>query len=119
MDSKKYYVHESSYVDEDVQIGEGTKVWHFCHVQRGAVIGSNCSLGQNVNGAVTGLRRVGDSLLFKNKVKIKKCIISTQIAAGLFFVIRHTFFRQFLKYGAGRLRVSSFFLYICSRISSN
>ena len=29
MDSKKYYVHESSYVDEDVQIGEGTKVWHF------------------------------------------------------------------------------------------
>ncbi|MDD2230958.1 MAG: N-acetyltransferase, partial [Candidatus Cloacimonetes bacterium] len=43
MEEKKYYVHESSYVDEGVQIGEGTKIWHFCHVQKGAVIGKNCS----------------------------------------------------------------------------
>lgn len=28
-----YYVHESSYVDDDVSIGEGTKIWHFCHIQ--------------------------------------------------------------------------------------
>ena len=44
-----YTVHPSSYIDDDVTIGEGTKIWHFCHVQRGAVIGENCSLGQNVN----------------------------------------------------------------------
>ena len=44
-----YFVHESSYIDEDVEIGAGTKIWHFCHIQRGARIGKRCSLGQNVN----------------------------------------------------------------------
>ena len=44
-----YYVHESSYIDDNVTIGEGTKVWHFCHIQKGAHIGDKCSLGQNVN----------------------------------------------------------------------
>lgn len=42
-----YFVHESSYIDDDVIIGEGTKIWHFCHIQKGARIGKNCSLGQN------------------------------------------------------------------------
>ena len=46
---KGYYVHESSYIDENVEVGEGTKIWHFCHIQSGAKIGRNCSLGQNVN----------------------------------------------------------------------
>ena len=49
MKNNKYFVHESSYVDNDVTIGKGTKIWHFCHVQSGAVIGENCTLGQNVN----------------------------------------------------------------------
>ena len=44
-----YFVHESSYIDENVMIGEGTKIWHFCHVQSGARIGKYCRLGQNVN----------------------------------------------------------------------
>ena len=44
---KQYFVHESSYVDDNVTIGKGTKIWHFCHVQKGAVLGENCSLGQN------------------------------------------------------------------------
>ena len=43
---KNYFVHESSYIDDDVEIGEGTKIWHFCHIQKGARIGKNCSLGQ-------------------------------------------------------------------------
>ena len=43
------FVHESSYIDDNVTIGEGTKIWHFCHIQSGAVIGKNCSFGQNVN----------------------------------------------------------------------
>ena len=38
---KGYYVHESSYLDENVVIGNGTKIWHFCHIQSGAVIGEN------------------------------------------------------------------------------
>lgn len=46
---KEYFVHESSYIDDDVTIGRGTKIWCFCHVQLGAHIGENCSLGQNVN----------------------------------------------------------------------
>ena len=47
---KEYFVHPSSYVDENVTIGKGTKVWHFCHLQSGCRIGENCSLGQNVIG---------------------------------------------------------------------
>ncbi|MDD7543884.1 MAG: hypothetical protein PUK05_06790, partial [Peptoniphilaceae bacterium] len=45
----EYFVHESSYVDENVEIGKNTKIWHFCHIQSGARIGKNCSFGQNVN----------------------------------------------------------------------
>jgi UDP-2-acetamido-3-amino-2,3-dideoxy-glucuronate N-acetyltransferase len=47
-DEKDYFVHESSYIDEPVHIGEGTKIWHFCHVMSGARIGQRCNIGQNV-----------------------------------------------------------------------
>jgi len=40
--------HESSYVDDGALVGQGTRIWHFCHVMSGAVIGECCSLGQNV-----------------------------------------------------------------------
>lgn len=43
------FIHESAYIDKDVNIGKGTKIWHFAHVQSGARIGENCVLGQNVN----------------------------------------------------------------------
>ena len=58
-----FFVHESSYVDENVTIGDGTKVWHFCHILKGARIGENCSLGQNVN--------VGNNAVIGNGVKIQ------------------------------------------------
>ncbi|MEW6769019.1 MAG: DapH/DapD/GlmU-related protein [Pseudomonadota bacterium] len=41
-------IHESSYVDDGAVIGRGTKIWHFCHILPGTVIGENCSIGQNV-----------------------------------------------------------------------
>jgi UDP-2-acetamido-3-amino-2,3-dideoxy-glucuronate N-acetyltransferase len=41
-------IHESAYVDEPVEIGQGTVIWHFCHVLSGSTIGRNCSIGQNV-----------------------------------------------------------------------
>ena len=63
-----FFVHESSYVDDGVEIGAGTKVWHFCHIQRGAVIGSNCSLGQNVN--VGNNARIGNGVRIQNNVSI-------------------------------------------------
>jgi UDP-2-acetamido-3-amino-2,3-dideoxy-glucuronate N-acetyltransferase len=51
------FIHPSAYVDDGAQIGDGTKIWHFCHIMPKAVIGSNCSLGQNVfvaDGVVIG-----------------------------------------------------------------
>lgn len=63
-----YFVHESSYVDEGVQIGEGTKIWHFCHIQKGAVLGKNCSLGQNVN--ISNHVTIGDGCKIQNNVSV-------------------------------------------------
>ena len=40
----KYFAHESSYVDNNVEIGKGTKIWHFSHIQSGAVIGANATI---------------------------------------------------------------------------
>ena len=63
-----FSVHPSSYIDEDVKIGDGTKIWHFCHVQRGAVIGENCSLGQNVN--IGNNVKIGNSVRIQNNVSV-------------------------------------------------
>ena len=63
-----FFVHESSYVDDGVTIGAGTKIWHFCHIQKGAVIGRNCSLGQNVN--VANNVRIGDGVRIQNNVSV-------------------------------------------------
>lgn len=63
-----FFIHESSYIDEDVQIGEGTKIWHFCHVQSGARIGVGCTLGQNVN--VSNNVRIGDFVKIQNNVSL-------------------------------------------------
>ena len=66
MDS--YFVHESSYVDDNVKIGNGTKIWHFCHIQCGARIGDNCSLGQNVN--ISNNVKIGNGCKVQNNVSI-------------------------------------------------
>ncbi len=65
---KKYFVHESSYIDENVEIGEGTKIWHFCHIQSGARIGKNCSLGQNVN--ISNRVKIGNNVKIQNNVSV-------------------------------------------------
>lgn len=67
------FIHESAYVDAGAQIGDGTKVWHFCHVMPGAVIGERCSLGQNVvvmNGA-----RLGNNVKVQNNVSIYEGVV--------------------------------------------
>lgn len=63
-----YFLHESSYVDESVSIGENTKIWHFCHIQKGASIGAHCSLGQNVN--VSNNVKVGNGCKIQNNVSL-------------------------------------------------
>ncbi len=68
MAERSYFVHESSYVDENVSIGEGTKIWYFCHIQSGAKIGRNCSLGQNVN--VSNNVVIGNGVKIQNNVSV-------------------------------------------------
>lgn len=68
MTMSEYFVHETSVVDDGVRIGAGTRIWHFCHIQSGAVIGENCSLGQNVN--VSNNVRVGNGVKVQNNVSL-------------------------------------------------
>ena len=75
----EYFVHESSYIDDDVEIGKGTKIWHFCHVQKGARIGKNCTLGQNVN--VSNNVVIGNNVKVQNNVSIYEGV---EIEDGVF-----------------------------------
>jgi len=68
-----YFVHESSYVDEGARVGKGTKIWHFCHVMPGAVIGERCNLGQNV--VVMSGTRIGNNVKIQNNVSIYEGVI--------------------------------------------
>jgi UDP-2-acetamido-3-amino-2,3-dideoxy-glucuronate N-acetyltransferase len=63
MVGNNYFVHESSYIDDQVQIGEGTKVWHFCHVLKGSKIGQNCIIGQNC--------MIGPNVAIGNRCKLQ------------------------------------------------
>ena len=65
---KNYFVHESSYVDEPCEIGEGTKIWHFCHVMSDSKIGKRCNIGQNV--VVSPQVVIGDNVKIQNNVSI-------------------------------------------------
>ena len=62
------FIHESSYVDDGASVGDGTTIWHFCHVMPGAVIGERCSLGQNV--VVMPGTRIGNNVKSQNNVSI-------------------------------------------------
>jgi UDP-2-acetamido-3-amino-2,3-dideoxy-glucuronate N-acetyltransferase len=62
------YIHESAYVDDGSSVGEGTKIWHFCHVMGGAIIGERCSLGQNV--VVMPGTRMGNNVKIQNNVSV-------------------------------------------------
>lgn len=68
MEERKYFVHESSYIDDNVEIGEGTKIWHFCHIQSGARIGKNCTIGQNVY--IGSNVKIGNDVKIQNNVSI-------------------------------------------------
>lgn len=68
-----YYAHETACIDSGAQIGQGTKIWHFCHVMPQARIGKNCSLGQNVyvaNGVT-----IGDGCKIQNNVSIYEGVV--------------------------------------------
>ena len=64
----KYYIHESSYVDDNVTIGNGTKIWHFSHIMSGCTIGRDCNIGQNV--VVSPQVVLGNNVKVQNNVSI-------------------------------------------------
>ena len=63
-----YFAHESAYVDEGARVGTGTRIWHFCHVMPGAVIGDDCVLGQNV--VVMRHVKIGNRVKIQNNVSV-------------------------------------------------
>ena len=111
MSDKPYFVHESSYVDEGAQIGDGTKIWHFCHIMGGAKIGKKCSIGQNVN---IGSRAViGDGVKIQNNVSVyddviieddvfcgPSCVFTNVINPRAFVERKHEYKKPTVKKGA-------------------
>ena len=64
--------HHTAVIDQGAQVGSGTRIWHFCHVMPGAIIGDNCILGQNVfvdNNAI-----IGNGVKIQNNVSIYNSI---------------------------------------------
>lgn len=77
--SKTYWAHESSYIDEGCDIGSGTKVWHFSHILTGCIIGDDCSIGQNA--------MIGPNVTIGNKCKIQNNVslyTGVQLEDGVF-----------------------------------
>jgi len=73
MDEKKYFAHESSYIDEPCQIGEGTKIWHFSHIMKNSTIGKNCNIGQNV--VISPEVILGNNVKIQNNVSVYTGVI--------------------------------------------
>ena len=78
-DDDRPFVHESSYVDQGVQLGWHTRIWHFCHILPDARVGNGCNIGQNVmiGAGVT----VGDDCKIQNNVSLYPGVT---LAAGVF-----------------------------------
>jgi UDP-2-acetamido-3-amino-2,3-dideoxy-glucuronate N-acetyltransferase len=68
-----YSAHETAVIDQGVQIGSGTKIWHFCHIMTGCIIGENCNLGQNV--VVSPDVTLGRNVKVQNNVSIYTGVI--------------------------------------------
>ena len=64
----KYFIHKTSIVEEDIEIGQGTKIWHFSHIDSGSIIGKNCTIGQNVY--IGKDVKIGDGCKIQNNVSI-------------------------------------------------
>lgn len=68
MKTNNYFKHETAIIDDNVIIGDNSKIWHFSHIQSGAMIGSSCSLGQNVN--ISNNVTIGDGVKIQNNVSV-------------------------------------------------
>ena len=101
---KPYFAHESAYVDEPCEIGQGTKIWHFAHIMKGAKIGSNCIFGQNTMVANDVV--IGSNVKAQNNVAIytgteieddvflgPSCVL-TNVTNPRCQVVRHSLYEQ-------------------------
>lgn len=108
---KPYFVHESSYIDEGCEIGEGTKIWHFSHIMAGCRIGRRCNIGQNV--VVSPDVVLGDGCKVQNNVSIytgvvcedgvflgPSCVFTNVIDPRAFIVRKSEYRRTVIKQGA-------------------
>jgi UDP-2-acetamido-3-amino-2,3-dideoxy-glucuronate N-acetyltransferase len=68
-----YYSHPSAIIDENCEIGEGTKIWHFSHIMPGCILGKNCNIGQNV--VVSPKVTLGNNVRVQNNVSIYEGVI--------------------------------------------
>jgi UDP-2-acetamido-3-amino-2,3-dideoxy-glucuronate N-acetyltransferase len=101
-----FFIHPSAIVDEGASIGKRTKIWHFCHIMPGAVIGADCTVGQNV--FVDGGVRIGNGVKIQNNVSVYKgvfieddvflgpSVVFTNVINPRSFIERKAEFRQTL-----------------------
>lgn len=102
MQKTDFYIHSSSFIDENVSIGKGTAIWHFCHISEGSVIGANCNIGQNVfigknvkigNGVkIQNNVCLFDGVEIKDDVFIGPSVVFTNILTPRAFINRKTEF---------------------------
>jgi len=68
-----FFAHETSVIDPDCQIGEGTKIWHFSHIMSNCSVGQNCSIGQNV--VISPEVKIGNRVKIQNNVSVYTGVI--------------------------------------------
>jgi UDP-2-acetamido-3-amino-2,3-dideoxy-glucuronate N-acetyltransferase len=109
--TETHFIHDSSCVDDDVQIGKGTKVWHFSHILSRSKIGENCIIGQNV--AIGPDAVIGNNCKVQNNVSIYKgvileegvfcgpsCVFTNVYNPRAFVERKHEFYNTLVKKGA-------------------
>ncbi len=111
MTEKEYFVHPSSYVDEDCSIGKGTKIWHFSHIMSGCNIGERCNIGQNV--VISPGVKLGNGCKIQNNVSVytgvecedgvflgPSCVFTNVINPRAFIERKSEYRRTLIKKGA-------------------
>ncbi|MCX7724109.1 MAG: N-acetyltransferase [Thermodesulfovibrio sp.] len=109
--NREYFAHETAVIDEDVEIGEGSKIWHFSHILKGSKIGKNCIIGQNVT--IGPDVKVGNKCKIQNNVSVYKgvtledevfcgpsCVFTNVYNPRAFIERKHEFKSTIVKKGA-------------------
>lgn len=77
----RYFAHATAVIDEGVEIGEGTKIWHFSHIMSGSKLGRKCNLGQNV--VISPEVVIGNNVKIQNNVSVYTgCILEDDVFCG-------------------------------------